>query len=388
MVTLIKNGTVYSPEYMGEQDILIIGNKIAEVKKEIGSCSIFSAIEVIDATGKLVVPGFIDQHVHLIGGGGETGFNSRTPELALSKIIEAGVTTVVGLLGTDGFARHIESLYAKSKGLEKEGLTTFMHTGSYTIPSTTITGSVDRDILFIDKVIGVKVAISDHRSSHCTGEELTRLASQARVAGMLSDKPGMVHVHIGRGKDQLNMILDIVENTNIPITQFVPTHVTRTRELFEQAKQFVRLGGRIDITTYSEFTSTNDLKPSKAVMECIKEGLPIESITVSSDGNGSIPKYDSTGKIVGMGVGNLNASHLFLKNLVQEEGADLSVALKFLTVNVAKVLDIFPEKGKLQAGSDGDLLILNKELNIDTVYAMGKKMMEHGEVMVKGTFED
>lgn len=391
MAILIKNGNVYGPKYLGKQDILIIGNKIIKVDKKIQKSSIshcLTELEVIDVKGKVVVPGFIDQHVHIIGGGGEKGFASRTPEVLLSDIVTAGVTTLVGLLGTDGFTRTVEALYAKAKALESEGITTYMHTGSYKIPSVTITGSVARDIMFIDKVIGVKMALSDSRSSHVTFDELVRLASDARLAGMLSGKAGLVHIHMGSGTEKLNKVMKAVAETDIPVTQFIPTHVTRTAELFEQAKEFAKLGGRIDITSFAELNPEGKIQPSKALIECISEGVPTENITVSSDGNGSVPKYDNKGNIIGIGVGRIDSSYLVFKNLIQAEGLDISAALPFFTSNVAEVLEVYPRKGCIQQGSDADILVLDQDLNLDSVFAMGKEMMEKGKIIIKGTFED
>ncbi|HWR06493.1 beta-aspartyl-peptidase [Sporomusa sp.] len=390
MAVLIKNGSIYGPEYLGEQDVLIIGDKIARVEKSLEAAGVscyFPEVTVIDASGQIIAPGFLDQHVHLTGGGGESGFASRTPEVGLSKVIEAGITTVVGLLGTDGFTRSIEDLFAKAKALELEGITTFIYTGSYRLPSATITGSVARDIMFIDKVIGVKIAVADHRSSHITADELTRLAADARLGGMLSGKPGIVHIHMGGGCDLLNTILQVVEKTDIPVTQLVPTHVTRTRELFLQAQEFAKLGGRIDITSFAELEPDGKLKPSKALLECIRKCIPLENITISSDGNGSVPRYDGLGNIVGIGVGRLDASLVVFKNLVKAEGVDIGTALQFFTSNVAKVLKVYPNKGCIQMGSDADLVIMDQDLTLNMVFAKGKKMMESGTVLVKGTFE-
>lgn len=390
MAVLIQNGEIYSPEYCGKQDVLIIGSKVVCIDETIDAgavAKLLPDVEVVDAAGKWVMPGLIDQHVHLIGGGGEMGFATRTPEVVLSKVIEAGVTTVAGLLGTDGHARNVETLYAKAKGLEEEGITTLIYTGSYKLPTVTLTGSVARDIMFIDKVIGVKMALSDHRSSHFTFDELTRLASEVRVAGMLGGKPGIVHIHMGGGKSGLDLVFKAVAETDIPITQFLPTHVTRTEMLFDQARLFAKMGGRIDITSFGEMHGTGRLKPSSAVAECIKDGVPLENVTVSSDGNGSVPRYDEQGNICGMGVGLLNTSLQTLKNLVFVEGLDVSTALRFFTTNPAKILGIYPAKGMICCGGDGDIVIMDKGLNLEAVFAKGRKMMDGGKVIARGTFE-
>lgn len=173
MFTLIKGAEVYAPEYLGIQDVLFSFDKIAWVSDSIHGLSLEN-LEVIDARGKILIPGLIDQHVHIIGGGGEGGFDTRTKEIEIESLLRAGITTVVGVLGTDGITRNLEALYAKAKELEIKGITSYIYTGSYGVPPITFTGRVDRDLVLIDKVIGVgEIAISDHRSSHPTEEELT-----------------------------------------------------------------------------------------------------------------------------------------------------------------------------------------------------------------------
>ena len=155
---------LYAPEDRGICDVLVANGKIIAVASNIPS-DIVPNCTVVDLSGQILCPGFIDQHVHLIGGGGEAGPTTRTPEVALSRLTEAGVTSVVGLLGTDSISRHPESLLAKTRALNEEGISAWMLTGAYHVPSRTITGSVEKDVAIIDRVIGVKCAISDHRSA-------------------------------------------------------------------------------------------------------------------------------------------------------------------------------------------------------------------------------
>ena len=124
---LVKNAEVYAPAYLGKQDVLICGGKIERIQERIGPLPV--ECEVLDAEGKLLTPGLIDQHVHISGGGGEGSFHTRTPELQLSELIENGITTVVGLLGTDGLTRSVENLYAKTRALCEEGVSAYMMTG-------------------------------------------------------------------------------------------------------------------------------------------------------------------------------------------------------------------------------------------------------------------
>jgi len=182
MIILLHNGQVFAPNPLGKKDILIIGDKIGAISPP-GKIEIRGVnLQIIDASEKIITPGFIDSHVHILGGGGEGGPATRAPEITLEDIITSGVSTIIGCLGTDGTTRHMESLLAKARGLEEEGVTTYIFSGSYQIPVTTITGSVLSDLILIDKVIGAgEIAISDHRSSQPTFEEMARLAAGCRM---------------------------------------------------------------------------------------------------------------------------------------------------------------------------------------------------------------
>jgi beta-aspartyl-dipeptidase (metallo-type) len=302
----------------------------------------------------------------------------------------AGVTTVVGCLGTDGISRSMSTLLAKANALEEEGVSTFIYTGNYRVPVETITGDIMKDIISIDKVIGVgEIAVSDHRSSQPTFEELERLTADARVAGILSGKAGLVNIHLGDGRRMLKPLIDIVNNTEIPYSQFVPTHIGRNPHLFEEGIKFAKDGGNIDFTTSSDplFWEDGELRASKALKKCLDEGVIIEKITFSSDGQGSLPMFNDKKEFIGLRVGKCNTLIEEIRNAVINEGIPLEQALKVITSNPAATLKL-KCKGRVQKGYDADIVLLDENnLEIDTVIAKGQLMVKNKEILVFGTFE-
>lgn len=378
---MIKNAQVYAPTYLGKRDILICGESIEYIAEEIENIPVLC--QVIDAKGKIVIPGLIDQHVHITGGGGEGSFHTRTPELQMSEMINGGITTVVGLLGTDGITRSVENLYAKTMALNEEGVTSYMLTGAYGYPGPTITGEPDRDIVFVEKVLGMKLAISDHRAPNVTVDELIQLASKTRVAGMFSGKPGMVVLHMGDAKEALNPVFEALEKTAIPTGIFRPTHVNRNPFLLEQAYKFLDIGGYIDLTC----GMTGDDTPAECISEIMKRKLPTEHVTISSDGHGSWSKYAEDGSLLEIGVSGIDSLLKELKKMVKEQGIALEEALPYMTSNVAAAIGLSGKKGTICEQADADILFLDENMNPDMVIARGKVMMREGKLLCKGTYE-
>jgi len=379
---LFRGAELFSPAHEGNKDLLIAGDRIARIAAHLDVPKGLD-VEIVDVSDKLIVPGFIDLHVHLIGGGGEDGPTSRVPEIALSELTQAGITTVVGVLGTDNVTRSPEALLAKVKALGQEGISAYMYTGSYHLPSVTITGSVKRDIALIEEVIGVKVAIADHRGSQLTAHELARLASEARLGGMLGKKAGIVHLHVGRGKRGLGVIFDVVEKSEIPIGQFLPTHISKkTASLLEQSIEFVKKGGTVDITAHNNKNETVSV-----IKDLLDSKIDPANVTISSDGNGSMPRFNDQGELIGMTTGNVASLGEVLRNLVNSNIVSLSDALKPITSNPADRLNIADRKGQIREGTDADLVILDRDLRIEQVFAKGQLMVDNGDAVVKGTLE-
>lgn len=389
MQVLIKHGEVYAPDYLGKKDMLCAGGKIVAIQESIDEKGLPGEVEVIDASGKKVVPGFVDTHQHFIGGGGEGGFATRTPELKLTDQTMNGVTTALGLLGTDDLSRHVESLLAKTMGFRDEGISTYMITGSYFLPSPTITGSVMKDIAFIEPIVGVKLAVSDHRGPYVTNENLTHLVAEVRNSALVSGKAGIITVHAGAGKKGLSQLLEVLDESDYQAERFVPTHINRM-DVWEQAVEIAKRGAIIDGTAVSE----DSLKSGRKVLSCAeatKRSIELgirDNFTFSSDAGGSLPKWnEDRTRIVGMGVGTPSSLLEEVKRGVESFELSLSDILAPITKNAARQLGLDKFKGKLEVGFDADVVLLDSSLELTHTLAKGRVMVADGKAVIKGTFE-
>jgi len=385
---LIKNISVYQPNFLGLKDVLVAGEKIVAIENSIDIQSLLNIdITVIDGTGKKLIPGLIDAHAHIAGAGGEGGPASRTPEMQLSHMIHGGITTIVGCLGTDGFTRTLESVLMKVKGLRAEGVSAYMYTGAYQVPTPTFLGDVARDIAMIEEVIGVgEIALSDHRSSCPTTPELIRLVEHARVGGMLGGKAGIVNIHMGDAKNPFQPIYDAVNNSELKLTQFYPTHCTRNHYIFEDAKKY-GVNGFVDLTASSyPYDMENEIKPSKALGLLMQAGVPVEHITFTSDGNGSLPNFDAKGQLISIDMGYPKSIFTELKDAVLQEKMPLETAVKVVTSNVADILKL-KLKGRIDVGKDADLVLLDADFGISDVIARGDLFTHNYNRLRKGMYE-
>lgn len=388
MLKLIRNVNLYNPHSQGIRDVLFTEHRILAVAPHLPDLHPVYPLELIDGHGMRLIPGLIDCHVHLTGGGGESGPASRVPPLGLKALTTAGVTTAIGLLGTDGTTRSIADLLAATRSMNALGLSAFCYTGSYQVPPPTLMGHVRDDLVHIDSIVGIgEIALSDHRSSQPRIDEIARLAADAHVSGLMTGKAGVLHLHMGDGKRGLSMLRELLETTELPARTFHPTHCNRNRTLWAEAKELAKeYPITIDVTAFPpDDPDENVMSATESVLDWLDSGCPPEQLTISSDGGGCLPVFNPHGEVVALGVGTSHALTIALRNLLQA-GLSLSEALPFFTTHVARQFRL-DQKAHIAQGYDADLVLLDDDGEVHHVFAKGRWMVRAKEAIVQGVFE-
>ena len=386
MLKLLCNAQVFAPEDLGLCHVLVGGGRIMAVSGDKAELATAQATE-FDLEGRRLIPGFIDGHAHVTGGGGESGFSTRVPPVPLGQFTRAGVTSVVGVLGTDDTTRDTRSLLAQTRALREEGLGAWCHTGGYHVPPVTLTGSVRDDIVYLDPVIGVgELALSDHRSSQPTRDELLRIASDAHVAGMISGKAGIVHLHLGDGERGLDLVRQALQLSELPARVFNPTHVNRRKALFDEAIELAGGGSTVDITAFPVAADEDAWPADVALLKYLESGAPADRVTVSSDGGGCLPVFNDQGEMLHMDIGRPASLIKTLRTLLGG-GSALEQVLPAFTSNVADILRLY-DRGRVRAGDAADLIVLDDENEISDVMIAGIWHIQAGAQQVFGQFEN
>lgn len=385
MLTFLKNVHVFSPIDLGVRHVLVAGGKIVYLGPDEPAIDALPGAEKIDFEGARLIPGFIDPHAHVTGGGGEAGYETAVPAPLVTEYTRAGVTTVVGLLGTDDLVRTTSALIARLKALRAEGLSAFGYTGGYHFPMTTLTGSVRSDIVHVEELIGAgEVAISDHRSSQPSLGDILRLASEVHVAGLMTRKAGLVHFHVGDGKRGLELIRRAIGESELPPRVFYPTHVNRRKTLFEEACELALAGCPVDITAFPVADGEDAYCAEDALERFLDGGFPKDLVTISSDGGGCLPVFDERGEVIDLDYAREQSIPMTLKELLNR-GRLLESVLPAFTTNAANILRL-ASKGQIATGFDADLVVLD-EYNLPSwTMARGQWHVRDGKTVIQATF--
>ncbi|AFU99315.1 beta-aspartyl-peptidase [Simiduia agarivorans] len=384
---LIKNARVYAPQDLGLCDLLVAGTQVLAIDKQLTLSGI--ACEQYDAQGQWLVPGFVDSLAHIAGGGGEGGFATRTPELQPTDAVRAGVTHLVGVLGTDATCRSLADLYGKTQSLNAFGLNCFMHSGSYEIPVKTLTGNLRNDLMLVQPVIGVgEIAIADHRGSQPSWQELARVVSDVRVAAMLAGKGGAVSIHVGEDPSGLTLLNQVADNTALPVNQFLPTHMGRNDRLIDQGVGFAKRGGWVDFTTSTTdaILAMGERPAHDALLYAMAQGAPLSQLCFSSDAQGSLPHFNAAGQLDGLELASIDSLWAETAALIRNKSLGVPDALRVITTNPARALGLAAGKVAVKGGADFNL-VDPQALTITGNVCRGRWMMRDGELLAHTPFE-
>jgi beta-aspartyl-dipeptidase (metallo-type) len=390
MLTLLRNAHVFAPDDIGVNDILIGGGKILQVGPNLPAVPAGLAdAEEIDLRGWRLVPGFIDTHVHLSGGGGNDGYASRIPDLQISDLTLGGITTAVSCLGVDPYGKSLESMLMKARGLAEEGITTYIYAGSFLFGRPTFTGDLREDMVLIPEMLGIKIAIAEARGTHPTERDLARLASDAYGGGLLSGRPGCLNIHLGlKAENPYPLLAAGLDLSGVPADRFIVTHVNYSDALLKGALEFVDYGTYLNVDSILTPTRgvTAAVEPHLAIVALLEAGVPIERIGMSTDGNASVPRRRPDGERGPYRLG-FDTFAAEVRSLI-DRGVDWPTALAVVTTTPARMLGLQGSKGRVAVGLDADLIVTDERLRIRDVYALGAPMVRNGRPVVLGMYEN
>jgi beta-aspartyl-dipeptidase (metallo-type) len=382
---VIRNAHLYTPEDVGVRDLLLAGERVVAIEPSLDLGGL--RVAEVDASGRRVVPGLVDGHLHLIGGGGNEGYASRIPEVWVGELALAGITTAVAPPGLDMVAKNLEGLLAKTYALESEGVSAYVMVGGFQRPFRTVTGSLVGDVFTLEKVIGVKVALGEVKATAFRDDELVELAAQLHYLAGATGKACVLHAHLGHSPDPAGQFVHAMKTSGVPGHRFQVTHCNYTEHTMQAAIEVAAEGGYVDFNPVltPAFGHPRAVPAAEAVARTLAAGVDPALVTMTSDGNASVPMLlddgtrDSYEK-------SLDWLWDTVVELVRDHALPLEQALSFVTTNPARVLGL-GQKGRVRVGGDADLLVVDDDLNIVDVFARGRRMVADGECVVRSMYE-
>ena len=377
-----KNAHVYAPEDLGVVNVVVWNGQIVSVGSDVEPPSEVT-VEVVEAEGRVVLPGLIDPHAHIMGASGVGGPLSRSGVQPLSALTRAGITTVVSPLGTDSLSRTVSDLLMRAETSTAEGVTAFVYTGGWCNPVPTLMDDAQADVTFLPRVLGIKVAIAEAMAPPMSVIELEHYAHAAVIGGRFAGKQAVLHAHIGDRKEGLQPLWDAGKSSGLPLDRFVATHVNRNPGLFEMAVDFAKAGGSVDVTGQIQVVRGYEqaTPAAEAILKFVEAGVPFERVTLSTDSGGSYV-YRGEDRFRMAGPGTMWQT---VQALVQA-GMGWTQIASVASHHAANLLGLSC-KGRVCEGADADLLLLRADGNLDCVWSGGRLMVRGGDPVVMSDYE-
>lgn len=389
--TLLTGGTVFAPDELGTADILSVSGGIASISAP-GALApdavsdILGDVSIIDCTGSLVMPGLVDSHLHILGGGGGQGFDTRIPELPADAILEAGITTCVGMPGVDTISKPPTALLARAAALNQQGVRAVAMAGGFHWPAPTVTGDLFRDLYALPQLVGVKVALGERIATAPGVAELARLLSELEWLAGATGRAALLHAHLGTRNSAAVLIREALHHSGAAPERVHLTHANYTRDTLAAAIELGGLGCLIDVNPLlNPDRVAGSVDPVDAVRQLLDAGIPVERLTLSTDGNASVPRVTPSGtrETFSYQLGLLGT----VRDLVASGVVGVASAISLVTRNPARALRLNPV-GTLAVDAPADLLVTDSGFSVRHVISGGELVVRDGRAVSPSQFRD
>ena len=397
MKYLLKNGTVISGAGTRKQDVLVEGEKIIKVGEELSQPD----AKVVDVSGKLLFPGFIDGHTHfdLEVAGTVTADDFETGTRAA---ILGGTTLVIDFASQDKgghtLKEGLEKWHKKADGkcscdysfhmsivewneetkkeiqdMINEGITSFKLYMTY--PAMIVD---DEDLYKIIKALNEKGCFA---GVHCENAGvIDALTQEAKAQGKLGPENHPLVRPDTMEAEAVHRLLVIAKEAGAPV---MVVHLTN-RKAYEEIIRARENGQTVFAETCPQYLLLDDSvysKPDfqgavyvcappirkKEDQECLWKALADGEIqTVATDQcsftleQKALGKDDFT-KIPGGLPGVQTRGTLLYTYGVETGKITREQMCALLSENPARLYGVYPRKGVIRPGSDADIVVLDPE---------------------------
>ena len=419
---VIKGGQVVTPQAVGEMDVGIRGEKIVAVGWS-GTLS-EQATQVIDASGKIVIPGGIEPHAHIgipvpSEWSGQPDIMTQPPQDASRAAAFGGVTTIVDFAGDLSFAE-VEDKTPKSIMSVVEERRSVFRTHAYTdytfhyilageVAPETI-GEIGEAIQ--EGIASFKIFTTFHPIRVPYGHLWTIFAEVAKHGGIMAvhaEEDEVVRYMTEKlkreGRDQ-GYNLHLVHNNISEDLAF--RHIIRLAQHTEAGIYFVHTTAKEGVAAiaearaagqpvygealhnYLQFTCDDYKKPGGTAIhtypaikfaddrDALIAGLMDGRLATTATDEYTThkgPKLwgDTIETVCGGHNGIETRMPVAFTKFVAERNVSLQRFVDITSANAAKLLGLYPRKGAIQPGSDADIVLIDpdmeKTLTLDDLHA-------------------